>query len=250
MSRILDPLLKSNLEAGNSELALFIRMKIRASGGYDYIRLNSSALTLYWDESGAGAQEYVGLGNYGTINAAEEGTELQSYSIDLTISGIPPEYVVDALNTEYKNLPIWIYLAPLRFNNQVAYTTNEEDGPTLLFVGRMDTMNIGLADTATITVRAVSRLNDWERPRGGRYNHHTQKGYYAFLHEGIPSDVWATFQNLDRGFEYVDSLKDKEINWGGKATTLGQSSSSTNSSDSGISDDSSGFFGGLRGLIP
>ena len=223
MSRSIDPLLKENLDAGNSELAILVRMKIRASGGYDYIRLNSSPITLYWDESGAGQEEYIGLGNYGAINVAEEGTELQSYSIDLTISGIPPEYIVDALNTEYKNLPMWIYLAPLRFNNNIAYTTNEEDGPTLLFVGRMDTMNIALSDTATITVTAVSRLSDWERPRGGRYNHHTQKSYYAFLHEGTTVGVLTNFANLDRGFEYVDSLKDKDINWGGQVTTVGSS---------------------------
>jgi len=222
MSRILDDVLLDSLNSGNSKLVILVRMKIRSSGGYDYIRLNSSSLNIQWDESGVGREEYLGIGNYGTINSAEEGTELQSYSIDLTISGIPPEYVVDALDLEYKNLPMWIYLAPIKFNHNIGYTTNEEDGPTLLFVGRMDTMNMAFSDTATITVTANSRLSDWERSRGGKYNHHTQKGYYAFLHEGAPSDVLTNFANQDLGFEYVDSLKDREVNWGGDAATLGQ----------------------------
>jgi hypothetical protein len=233
MSRVIDSALESNIE-GLSKLVTLIKMKYKGSAN-DYLRLTSASIDIEWDEDGLGKETYKGIGDLGTINSAEEGTELQAYSITFTITGIDPDYLVDAVNQDYKNEPLFIYLAPIKSDNTVDYTTNEEDGPVLLFVGRMDTMNIELGDTGTISVTAVSKLSDWERPRGGKYTHHTQKMYYAFLHNG--TGVLSNFANLDRGFEHVDALKDKEVNWGGQTTTIGQG---TRSSGGGGRDRGSG----------
>jgi len=217
MSRGLSTALANMLENNNSKLVILVKMFFKDSANTIY-RLNSSGQSVWWDESGGGDQEYIGLGNLAAINSAEEGTDLQSYGLELTLSGIPTEYVQDAANTDYKNQPVYIYLAALDTDNSVLHDGNEASGPVVLFVGRMDNMTIKFGETATISVSVISRLRDWERPRGGKFNHHTQKSYYAFLHNG--SGLLSGFDRLDRGFEYVDSLKDKEINWGGKAVTF------------------------------
>lgn len=220
MTRGLSNALANMLEGDNSKLVILVKMFFKDSAN-TILRLNSSGQSVWWDEAGAGDQEYLGVGNLGAINSAEEGTDIQSYGIQLTLSGIPTDYIQDSVNTDYKNQPVYIYLAALDTDNSVLHDGTESQGPVVLFVGHMDTMSVNLSDTATITVDVISRLRDWERPRGGKFNHHTQKAYYAFLHDG--SGLLTGFTRLDRGFEYVDSLKDKEINWGGKAITFSAS---------------------------
>ena len=206
MSRTLDAALEAMLAGDNAKVCLLV--KLRMNDG-TYYRINSSANSVFWNE-GSGDEEYVGAGKLGSISGADEGTELQTYAIDLVLSGIPSEYVVDSLNTDYKNQPAIIYLAALDVDNSVLFTSSEEDGPVELFVGRMDNMIIALEETATISITTTNRLSDWERPRGGKFNDHSQKLYYAKLK---PAGI-TNFDNQDLGFEYVDSLKDKEITWG------------------------------------
>jgi len=62
----------------------------------------------------------------------------------------------------------------------------------------MDTMDVELGTTASITVAAESRLADWDRPRVRRYNAADQNISY-------PSD---------KGFEFVPQMVEKSIRWG------------------------------------
>jgi len=67
-----------------------------------------------------------------------------------------------------------------------------------MFKGRMDTMNIALGKTATITLTAESRLIDWSRPRIRRYTNADQQERFS----------------ADKGFEFVSDTVEIEIVWG------------------------------------
>lgn len=70
--------------------------------------------------------------------------------------------------------------------------------PKLLFLGRMDNMDIVVGPTATITLKAESRLADLERPRVLRFNDATQQALFPG----------------DRGLEFVEAMIEKAIKWG------------------------------------
>lgn len=208
MSRDIHPSVLSNLEEDNLRYVTLVKMRFNEEGTPTYLRLNSSPISIYWDE-GSGDMEYQGAGNLGSIETAEEGLAVQSYNIKLSLTGIDPAYIVKAAQVEYKNQPIIIYLANIDTDNTVI------GDPIILFAGRMDTMDIEVSKNATISVTAVSRLSDWERPRGGRYNHYSQESYYAFLHNYAPTGVIGVDEiPLDEGFAYVDQIDGKEIIWG------------------------------------
>jgi hypothetical protein len=140
----------------------------------------------------AEGEVYAGLGHLGTISAVPESAELQASPVQLTLSGIPPELVSLALLDDYQGRDVRIFLVLLDEGHVLVGT------PVLVFRGRMDTMDIELGETATITLTAESRLADWERPRIRRYTDEDQKTVFPD----------------DRGFEFVAQMAEKTIYWG------------------------------------
>ena len=209
MARTIDSAVEAIINADVSKLVMLIKLGI---DGGTYLRLNTSKISVYWNE-GSGEEEYLGAGAILDLGGAEEGTELQSYGMDFTISGIPQEYINDAINLNWKNNPLITYLAALDTDNSVISGTN---GPVVMFAGRVDNSTIKLGETATIGISATSRLADWERPRGGNFSTAHQTARYAKL-EGLES-WWA---EPDDGFAYVEALKGKDLFWGGKHQSIG-----------------------------
>jgi hypothetical protein len=114
------------------------------------------------------------------------------YGCQLTLNGIPPEMISEAFSQNYQGHAATIWLAPL--TAEYAFIAD----PVVVFKGRMDTMDIALGETATITLAVESRLVDWDRPRIRRYNDEDQR---------------SEFPN-DRGFRYVDQMVTKDLKWG------------------------------------
>lgn len=137
-------------------------------------------------------ETYTGVGNLGAMSAVPEGAELQSYAVELTLSGIPPELVSMALADKYQGREARLYLALLDEEYRVTGT------PLLIFRGQMDTLDIELGKTATLTLTVQSRMADWERPRLRRYTHEDQRALYP----------------EDKGFEFVGQMAEKTIYWG------------------------------------
>ena len=215
MSRDINATVLSNLEEDNIKYVYLVKLRFQdreSPYSISYFRVNSSPQSIYWDEAGGGDIEYKGIGNLGKIESAEEGTAVQNYTINMSVTGIDPAYIAKAVSLDYKNQPAFVYLANLDTDNTVI---GGQNGPILLFAGRMDTMNIKVAKEATIGITAVSRLSDWERPRGGRYNHYTQKSYYASLHDYTDNGLFnASRTPLDKGFLYADRINGMEVYWG------------------------------------
>jgi hypothetical protein len=161
-------------------------------------RYSNAYQSIYWDEAGLGEEEYIGLGNLASMSILTETLELAAHTIQLSLSGIPNSMVTDIFSNEYIGKPVYVWYGTL---DPDTYAINDgQNGPVLLFAGRMDYGTIEFGETATIIVNATGRLADWERPRGGRFNHAYQQRHVD------PGDL---------GFKYVQALQDKPISWGG-----------------------------------
>ena len=146
--------------------------------------------------------DYTGAGSLMSISDVEESTELKSSGITIVISGMDSTVLAYALDENYQNRPITVFMG---------YTmggANESAGTLTLFKGRMTTLSINdTPEGATITVDAENRLVDLSRPSHYRYTKESQNYLY-------PNDV---------GLNRVNLLQDKEIVWGKKSDAVGGS---------------------------
>ena len=139
-----------------------------------------------------GSGDYLGIGTMGSISSIAETTEVSAKTMDLTLSGIPTEYVSLALSGSYRGRDAVVYL--VLFNT--AMTSYEQ---VTLFRGYMDQLVISEgSDTSAITVKCESRLIELNRPTDIRYTDEAQKQLYP----------------TDKGLEFVASMGDKSIYWG------------------------------------
>lgn len=183
MARTLTPAVESAMAAGHVPMVVFVEIDFPSQ----FLRLNNSAVSLDWN-----GYTWLGVGRLGSIDAVDEGSDLQARGISLRMSGIDPASISLALGTQYQGRAVRLWVAALDAGHAVIAD------PVLVFWGRLDTMDIVMGDTATITLSAESRLADWDRPRVRRYNHEDQQ----IDHPG------------DLGFEFVPQMVTKELRWG------------------------------------
>jgi hypothetical protein len=169
--------------AGNVPAIVFVEMDFPS----DFLRVNNSPITIAWN-----GYDWLGVGHLGSIDAINEGASLESRGLAFRISGVPAANIAIALGVQYQGRDCKVWFAPLDADHQVIAD------PVLVFHGRLDTMDIDLGETATITVSAESRLADWNRPRVRRFNHEDHQIDYLG----------------DLGFEFVPRLAEAEIRWG------------------------------------
>lgn len=164
-----------------------------------YLDFSGSAPVRLWTGNASksfndigGSGDYLGVGTFGGISTITETTEVAAKNMDLTLSGIPPEYVSLALSGSYRGRDVVVY--GILFNTGM--TSYEQ---ITLFRGYMDQMIIQEdSNTSTITVKCESRLIELNRQRDVRYTDEAQKQLYP----------------TDKGLEFVASMADKSIYWG------------------------------------
>jgi hypothetical protein len=145
------------------------------------------------DDFGNGT--YLGIGGLGSITSVAETTEVAAKGIDLTLNGIPSEYVSLALTDNYRGRTVAVYL--ILFNTDMS--SYEQIN---IFRGRMDTLSISEGtDNCSITIKCENRLIDLNRADDIRYTDEAQKILYPD----------------DKGLEFVSSMADKSIYWGNSA---------------------------------
>ena len=135
---------------------------------------------------------YLGTGTLAGFSSVEEGNEIQTYTITLSLSGIPSNVISLALTEDFQNRFCTMYTGFL--NDSYALIAD----PIEMFKGRINQMNLESGDTSTVSLTVESRLVDWERPRVRRYNNSDQQVEYA----------------SDKGFEFVPQMVEKELIWG------------------------------------
>lgn len=183
MTRVMTTAADAALQSQNVPMLVFVLMDFPSG----FVRVNNSSVNIPW-----GGEEWLGVGRLGTIDQIEEAATLESRGMKFRISGVPQANVANALGQQYQGRDCKVWLAPLTADYVVI------SDPILTFWGRMDTMDIELGETATITVSAESRLADWDRARIRRYTHEDQQLDY-------PGDM---------GFEFVPLMAEKELRWG------------------------------------
>ena len=155
--------------------------------GSGALYLCNASYNFDWD-----GHTYIGAASCGSIEEIPEASDLSMSGIKMTLSGVDPAKVSIALNEHYQGQPVTVRLAPLDADYQII------EDPVIVFIGRMDVMEIEMGKTAVITVTAESRLTDWNRAFIRRYNHEDQTSVYP----------------TDRFFEYVPQMVEKELLWG------------------------------------
>ena len=159
---------------------------------------------------------YTGSGTLLGVESIEETSEIAVRGATLTLSGVPSEVASLALQTPYQGRTCTIYFGLLSKGNLLQesgrYILKEDGGKIMLqeqdtslteiFSGYMDEMNIDEGpETSSIEVKVENKLIDLERARVRRFTSGYQKSKYPG----------------DKGFDFVESIQDKEVVWGRKA---------------------------------
>ncbi len=138
---------------------------------------------------------YQGVGNFGGITMIQETEQVQATGAQLILSGIPSTLVSIALQSMQQGRPAQIYVGAFDLTTGTLIVD-----PYLVFEGLTDVPEIDdTGDTASISISAESRLVKLETPLVRRYTDLDQK----------------LRDPMDKGFEFVPSLQDKQILFGG-----------------------------------
>jgi len=198
MSKSIHSTVQTSIDSKNYTGVMLVRLHFEAPTGT--LRYSNVLQNIYWDEDGGGEVEYEGIGNIVQISTLPETNELGAQTIQLSISGVPNDTITNIFSDRYAGNPIYIWYGTL--DRETFAVEGGQDGPVLAFAGIMDYADFEFGETAAVTLNATSRLSDWERPRGGRFNQGYQKTYVD------PTDT---------GFRFVRALQNKEIEWGGRS---------------------------------
>jgi len=174
-----------NTQLTSSELQPFIAIELAFDGGTFYSWTGYGNITF-------GGNTYVGSGDIISIQPSQETSEIKANGIGINLSAIPSDLLSSALSETYQGREAIVYFGVLSNGAVVS-------DPYAIFKGIMDVMSINdSGETATITVKAESRLIDLDRARERRYT---------------SEDLKIDFPD-DKGLEYIDDLQDKQIVWG------------------------------------
>lgn len=168
----------------NDELTAFMAVELFFDSGT--VRLWNGIGDLTFNSN-----TYSGTGQFLNISSIEESAEIGAKGVTLGLSGVDPTILSYALNENYQYRDINIHVGTIDGGVVSTYQ---------IFSGRMDVMTIEeQGETCSISVSAENRLIDLERPRVRRYTSEDQKAIYP----------------NDKGFDFVNSIQEAEIQWGG-----------------------------------
>lgn len=143
----------------------------------DELYICDAPVTLNW-----GGQDWLGVGGYGGVEVVAESIELIAQPVKLTLSGVEPQYITDAMTSQYHGQPATLYIGLLDTSTHGLIDTPEE-----IWSGFMDVMHVEVEPgSATIRVDCEHRLRS--QPKTARYTDEDQRGLYsgdrffAFLH--------------------------------------------------------------------
>lgn len=183
MSRDIETALKAASQASTLHIVLLVKIEYDSGN----VCLHSGHGTITYD-----GNDYLGVGQYGSISAVSEDSELSASYIDLTLSGIDSALLATQLQEYYQGNTATIYFGII----------DDSDGtlisPTIIYKGLVDNSTISLGKSGSITIRVNNRLAAWDRVNDRRYNNADQQSVYPG----------------DRAFEFVEGIQEKELSWG------------------------------------
>jgi hypothetical protein len=134
---------------------------------------------------------YGGIGNLISLSSVQETSEISATGANIKLSGVNSEILELAIQTPYQGRVCNIY-----FGVRSDYSEYTE-----VFTGYMDQMNIEEnPEGALIELVVQNKLVTLERPVVRKYTAAHQKSRFSG----------------DLGLDFVASIQDKKLNWGGK----------------------------------
>ena len=150
--------------------------------------------TYTWD-----SQDWLGVGDLGSISQVEEGIDVSPYAITLTLSGLDSTISGAALTEDYFMRPVTVYMGVLDADDALIAD------PTQIWAGFMDQMNVSLGSDGgdAIQLIAESELSRFDVSRNLMYTNSAQQERYS-------GDLF---------FSHIHKVEGAKFNWG--ATTAG-----------------------------
>lgn len=147
--------------------------------------------------------EFTAVGGFGAIDAVREDTELRPNAVKLTLSGVDPDLLAEALTEDYQNRECTISIAFLD-----TATGQMVANPYQVFTGPIEQMSVELAEgSASIVLTAQDEFARWGHPRQLLYTDAQQK------------QLWSG----DNGLNQVVYIQNRQLYWGGKSPAAGSS---------------------------
>lgn len=143
---------------------------------------------------------YFRAGSLLNIQNVTETADIKAQGLKVVFSGLPTAIASACLTDNAQNTDVEVYFG---FLSRATSGSTVVADPILVYEGQVDVMQFQEAgETATITFDVQSKLVILEKPVDRRYTDQDQK-------ELFPSD---------KGLEFVVSLQDKKLTWGGGTT--------------------------------
>jgi len=183
----LTPEMEAALDAGAVTFITAVTIDINDDPVDGKIRVHSGLGTFTID-----AEEYIGIGDLGSIDAISQDGTTSPNGISMTISGLEPTLITSVLMDGYQGREVKIMLCVFIGDD---YTNIHNH---TIYKGLLDTMEISYGKTATITVHVENALIAWFRSNTTRWNQETH-------HRADPANV------NDNFFNQVEVNSQKEI---------------------------------------
>ena len=186
MSRGLSSSLITEIESEHVRFVLFVKLEFDSGTIY----LHNGIGTLTW-----GSNDWLGVGDFGSIEQIEEGIELSPYSLVLLLSGLDSDLMDEAMNQDYYLRPITLYFGSLNLSTGALVADPDE-----LWSGKMDTAEVSIGAVNGIRMTCESDFSVFDKANNSRFSDaHQQRDY--------PGDLI---------FQYMEQMIDTIVVWGGK----------------------------------
>jgi hypothetical protein len=118
-----------------------------------------------------GGNDWLGVGDFGSVSSIQEGSEVSPYSVSISLSGLDPTLTGAALTEDYFMRDVTIYMGLLDEDDALI------EDPTQIWSGFMDVMSLtaGASGGDSITLTCESELAKFDRSANLRYTHANQQ---------------------------------------------------------------------------
>ncbi len=200
MSRDLASNTAISYSASNVFPITFVKLEfLPPTAGVGTIRLHNGLGTYTWND-GSGNQNWLGTGDLGQISKIQEGEEVSPYGIQLTLSGLDPDLVGEAIKESYYQRPVTLYVGALNDSDQLVAT------PNVMWTGFMDLMtaSVGAEGGDSLVLNCESELAMFERSRNLLFTNSSQQ----------------TISTGDTFFNQLQDMEDLTLAWGNKGSRI------------------------------
>lgn len=200
MSRDLASNTAISYSASNVFPITFVKLEfLPPNDGVGTIRLHNGLGTYTWND-GSGDQNWLGTGDLGQISKIQEGEEVSPYGIQLTLSGLDPDLVGEAIKESYYQRPVTLYVGALNDSDQLVAT------PDVMWTGFMDLMtaSVGAEGGDSLVLNCESELAMFERSRNFLFTNAAQQ----------------TISSGDTFFNQLQDMEDLTLAWGNRGSRV------------------------------